>query len=87
MLINTSRTQHISTLLNTVSTSTTLPNTTVVITSCQTSHWISIGANPTINTATSFIMPANTVLEFNCAVGDKVAVAAHATTGHIGIAY
>jgi len=86
-LLNASRTQHIDTRVNLANTSTAIPSTTIVVTSCQTSHWIATGANPVINTATSFIVPANTITRFSINENDKVAVAAHGSTGHIGIAY
>jgi hypothetical protein len=86
-LINASRAQHLDTRINASTTSTAIPSTTILVTSCVSPHWIAIGANPVINTATNFIMPANSTLEFTCNEGDKVAVAAHNATGHVGIAY
>jgi hypothetical protein len=87
ILLNAGRSQHIDTRVNLANTSTAIPSTTIVVTSCQTSHWIATGTDPVINTATSFIVPANTITRFSINPNDKVAVAAHGSTGHIGIAY
>jgi len=86
-LINANRSQHLSTLINAPTTSTAIPSTTVVVFSAVSPHWIAIGSNPVISTATSLIIPAGAIVEFSCANGDKVAVAAHAATGHVGLAY
>jgi len=86
-LLNANRAQHLDTRVNAPTTSTAIPGTTFVLTSCQTSHWVAVGPNPVINTATSFIVPANSITQFSCNESDKVAVAAHASTGHVGITY
>jgi len=86
-LASANRFQHLDTVTTGVTTSTAISGNTFLLTSCQTSHWVAIGTAPVINTATSFIVPGNTVVKFSCAPGDVVAVRAHGTTGHVGLAY
>jgi len=87
-LISTSRARQIDTVINAPTTSTfTIPSTTVVVTSAICPHWINIGANPVLNTATNFIIPTNATFEFSCANGDKIVVGGHAAGGHVGVAY
>lgn len=47
-------------------------------------HFIEFGTNPTADTS-SFVLPANTPMQFNFVAGDKVAARTHSGNGHLSI--
>lgn len=66
-------------------TSTVLTSRRISISSSLVPHYVSFAATPTIVTASSFVIPANEVLEFNFTSGYKVAVQAVSGSGFISI--
>jgi len=47
-------------------------------------HFIAFGSNPTADTS-SFVLPADTPLQFNFVSGEKVAARTHSGNGHLTI--
>jgi hypothetical protein len=47
-------------------------------------HFIEFGTNPTATTS-SFVLPADTPLQFHFVRGEKVAARSHSGTGHLTI--
>jgi hypothetical protein len=87
-VLNASTAKSMNTLLNAPTTSTfTLPQGTVLVVASVGAHWINIGSNPVLNTATNFCVPAGAAFEFSCSAGDKIVAAGHSTGGHISVAY
>jgi hypothetical protein len=79
-----SKTQTIATTTAT-STSSVLSSRRISISSSLVPHYVSFAATPTIVTTSSFVIPANTILEFNFTSGYKVAVQAVSGNGVISI--
>lgn len=67
------------------STSTVLSSRRISISSSLVPHYVSFAATPTIVTTSSFVIPANEVLEFNFTSGYKVAVQAVSGNGVVSI--